>query len=237
MIHVINLDRSPERWAEFQANNSHLNLQRCSAIDGLTADISAWENAGVISRDILLTYQPNELACAMSHVSLWRHGYSTGDGITMAEDDAIFHSGFKKHANEVVARLPKDWDLIVWGWNFDMFVALDLGASDCIARFEEIKTQENIAKFKSAEITPAPVRLKWCFGLPAYSVSPTGCRRLLDKALPLRPRMITAPKGSGASFFRTIGLDLSLDALYNDLQAYVCFPPLVVTKNIQGQTK
>lgn len=241
MIHVINLDRSPERWEEFNRVNGHLQLTRCSAVDGRNADPSTWKNHGLITRDILLTYAPNELACAMSHISLWKRGYSSGELITISEDDAIFHHAFQKMAQDVIDRAPPEWDMIVWGWNFDIWMAMDVfpgGLSTCIAQFEELKTDDQVSRFQKLQsLRPTPVRLRWVFGLPAYTLSPSGAQRLLDKCLPLRPLLLQPPPNVPAGVYKTIGLDLSVDAVLQDLRAYVSFPPIVVTRNIQGQTK
>ena len=108
-LHVclINLDRSPERLAEFRKINAHLSedFTRLSAVDGKTLDLGVLQSAGLITSDILTTYSTNELACAMSHIALWKRGLASGEIITIAEDDAIFHQEFQRHATEAIARL------------------------------------------------------------------------------------------------------------------------------------
>ena len=108
-LHVclINLDRSPERLVEFRKINAHMSedFTRLSAVDGKTLDLGVLQSAGLITSDILTTYSTNELACAMSHIALWKRGLASGEIITIAEDDAIFHQEFQRHATEAIARL------------------------------------------------------------------------------------------------------------------------------------
>jgi glycosyl transferase family 25 len=35
----------------------------------------------------------------------------------------------------------------------------------------------------------------------------------------------------GAPGYRTVGIDNHMNGVYRDLKSFVCFPPLVVTKN------
>jgi hypothetical protein len=37
-------------------------------------------------------------------------------------------------------------------------------------------------------------------------------------------------------YFRTVGIDMTLNAVYRDLNAFMCFPPLVVTRNDHSQS-
>jgi hypothetical protein len=52
-VHVINLDRSPERLAEFRSVNRHLaGLSRAVAFDGSKLDLAELERQGLIRADI-----------------------------------------------------------------------------------------------------------------------------------------------------------------------------------------
>ena len=67
-LHVclINLDRSPERLAEFTQMNAHLSedFTRFSAVDGQTLDLGVLQGAGLVTSDILTTYSVGALGCA-----------------------------------------------------------------------------------------------------------------------------------------------------------------------------
>jgi GR25 family glycosyltransferase involved in LPS biosynthesis len=45
--------------------------------------------------------------------------------LTIAEDDAVFRADFEHEANRVIASLSPDWDMILWGWNFDSILGLE----------------------------------------------------------------------------------------------------------------
>jgi hypothetical protein len=52
-VHLINLDRSQERLAEFKELNSHLtDVERFPAVDGYSLDIPALAQQGLVSSDI-----------------------------------------------------------------------------------------------------------------------------------------------------------------------------------------
>jgi GR25 family glycosyltransferase involved in LPS biosynthesis len=245
-LHVclINLDRSPDRLAEFREINAHLSedFTRFSAVDGQTLDLAVLQGAGLITSDILTTYSAGALGCAMSHIALWKRGLAGGEVLTVAEDDAVFHTRFREHAAEVMAKLPADWDIVLWGWNFDLFASIEMvpGVSPCLAQFEQIKTVAAVRQFQGQALQPHPLRLRWAFGTACYSVSPNGMRQIMDKCLPLRPLVIPFPEGLRAAphmpYFRAVGIDVTLNAVYRDLNAFMCFPPLVVTRNDRSQS-
>jgi GR25 family glycosyltransferase involved in LPS biosynthesis len=239
----MNLDRSPDRLAEFTRINSHLGeFTRFSAVDGRTVDLERLVGAGLVASDILTTYSVGALGCAMSHVALWKRCLASSEMITIAEDDAIFYTQFASQAARVLADLPADWDIILWGWNFDMFLSIEMlpGLSPCLAQFDEVKSMEGVAPFQTQELRPNPLRLRRAFGTPCYSVSPNGARNLMTKCLPLRPLTFTFPEALRAvprmQYFRAVGIDVTMSAIYPELNAFICFPPLVITRNDRSQS-
>jgi GR25 family glycosyltransferase involved in LPS biosynthesis len=244
-LHVclINLDRSPERLAEFKQLNTHLvDCTRFSAVDGQTLDVTALQGAGLVNPDITATYSIGALGCAMSHIALWKRGLASGDLLTVAEDDAVFHHQFQRHAVDVMGKLPADWDIVLWGWNFDLFASIEMlpGVSPCLAQFEQIKSVAGLRQFQAEVLRPHPLRLRWAFGTVCYSMSPNGLRRIVEKCLPLRSLVIPFPEGLRAKphmpYFRTVGIDVTLNSVYRDLNAFMCYPPLVVTRNDLSQS-
>jgi glycosyl transferase, family 25 len=237
-VNLINLDRSTDRLAEFAALNAHLGeVLRFSAIDGHALDLSALVGAGLVTPDILDTYSLGALGCAMSHIALWKRAVAHGQPQTIAEDDAIFHGAFQRLAAGVVAGLRPDWDIILWGWNFDLFVSIEMfpGVSPCLAQFEGITSEADVRAFQQQELEPHPLKVRWAFGTPCYSISPNGARAIMSKCLPLRPLILSFPECLRAAphspYFKTVGIDVTLNAVYRELRAFICFPPLVVTRN------
>ena len=141
-VHVINLDRNVERLGEFQTVNKHLaGTERFPAVDGQKLDIAELAEQGLLSTDLLQSefYSIGAVGNAMSHLSLWDRVLKTGKPATIAEDDAIFNLQFARSAAAVLGQLPPDWDIIYWGYNFDLFMMFQLlpGASPCIATFDQ----------------------------------------------------------------------------------------------------
>jgi hypothetical protein len=157
--------------------------------------------------------------------------------LTITEDDAIFHASFETQAPAVIAKLPPDWDVISWGWNFDLFMCFEMlpGVSYCLGQFEQDRMRANAETFQQQKIEPQAFRLQWQFGIPCYSVSPKGARALLSKSLPLRPTTATFPPAARVAphtpHFRNVGIDSVMNNAWSEVNAYVCFPPLVISKN------
>jgi hypothetical protein len=76
--------------------------------------------------------------------------------------------------------------------------------------------------------------------MPCYSVSPNGARKMMAKSLPLRPLVHPFPEALRAKphmpYFRTVGIDVTLSGIYPELNAFICFPPIVITRNDQSQS-
>ena len=237
-VHVVNLDRSPDRLVEFSRANGHLaEVTRFPAVDGQRLDIPSLAAQGLAAADILSMYRIGAVGAAMSNIALWEKAIRTGRNVTIAEDDAIFNRQFDRRAEELIAGLPPDWDLIAWGFNFDLFMSFEMlpGVSLCVAQFEQERMRANVDAFQAQPIAPRAYRLRWAFGTPCYTVSPKGALALKTKCLPLRPMLIPCPEGAKAPpharIFRNVGIDNTLNSVYSDLNAFVCFPPLVVVKN------
>ncbi|HZP79373.1 MAG TPA: glycosyltransferase family 25 protein [Pseudolabrys sp.] len=237
-IHIINLDRTPERLSEFTAVNSHLtDLARFSAIDGQQLDIPRLASQNVVAPNVLTTFSLGGVGLALSHLALWEHVIATGQVMTICEDDAIFNRHFEEMADEMLRLLPSDWDFISWGWNFDFFINFEMlpGVSTCLAQFEEKRLREGIGAFQEQGIVAQYFKLNWAYGTPCYSVSPKGAQILKRECFPLRPQLITCPDGHRvppfSRLYRTVGIDLTLNSIYSKMNAFVCFPPLVVTRN------
>lgn len=237
-IHLINLDRSQDRLAEFVAANRHLTeVVRFPAIDGSSLDIGALAQQGLVAPDILDSYPVGAVGLALSHGTLWQAAATHGQTVTVAEDDTVFHSKFEALAEEVLKSLPPDWDMIFWGWNFDATMMFDVlpGVSPCVAQFDQNKMRAHIPDFQQLPLLPRAHKLLWLFGTGSYTVSPKGAQNLRSRCFPLRPMLITWPEGlprpAGSIGIRNIGIDATLNGIYRDLQAFVCFPPLVVSPN------
>jgi len=230
-VSFLNLDRSQERLETFLEVNSHLtDLHRVTAIDGLNYSRKDLQEAGVALGD-LRTYTDGAIGCALSHLCQWELASKTSEPLTLAEDDAIFHCRFEQLAAEMIDSLPAEWDIIQWGWNFDSILAFDFmpGVSNCVAIFDQVALRNSVTHFQQLPLRPVPYRLQRSFGAVCQSISPGGAVKLLRHCLPLRPMDTFFPLLNRV--LPNTGIDNMMNDIYPAINAYVCVPPLVITKN------
>lgn len=237
-VHVINLDRTPDRFSAFTATNRHLSeVSRFPAVDGRQLDLADLAARDLVASDALTTYSKNALGCTLSHVGLWTAAIESDRALTVAEDDAVFNQDFERVAEAAMRELPPDWDIVLWGFNFDGFMSFEMlpDISYCLGQFDQQGLRAGVAAFQQLVLAPRLFRLRWAFGTVCYSVSPKGARQLRSELCPLRPMIATVPEGSranpGGTHFRTVGPDNAMNTLYRRLNAFVSVPPLVVSRN------
>jgi len=235
-IHVINLDRSKDRLLAFQTLNDHLkvNCLRFSALEGMNVARGPLVDRGIITAD--LGYGDGALGNALSHLALWDLAIEKNQAFTVCEDDAIFNRGFGPAAESLIQALPRDWHVILWGWNFDSIVLFDMipGVSPCLGMFDQDRMRMGIDAFQSARLMPQPFRLFNSFGIVCYSVSPMGAQAMKQHCLPLRNIDVYIP-GLGRAVPNR-GLDTMLNDVYPRVNAYVSFPPLIITRNFHSDS-
>lgn len=234
LIFLINLDRSTERLADFHRVNPHLtNISRFSAVDGRTIDRRKLVEHGIFGENV--KYTDGAIGNALSHLRLWNHAINLREPITVAEDDTAFHRNFESLAPQVIAELPRDWHIILWGWNFDACAVFDFLPG--ISMIWACLTAENVRSrqdaFQNIPLRPAAYRLLCSFGTPCYSVSPAGAERLTSLSVPIRHFTIAIP-GLGEVY--NSGLDIVLTSICKKINAYVSFPPLVLTANDRSKS-
>jgi FkbM family methyltransferase len=239
-VHLINLDRTPERLAAFQRANGHLrNVERIAAVDGQQLDVNEFSRQGIMTADLLHPdyYTVGAMGVAMSQLRMWDRAIEQARPVTVAEDDAIFNLRFEQCAARVLESLPPDWDFILWGHNFDLFTVFQTlpGSSPVVVQFDQEKLRTGIESFQGQLIRAQGFPLIWAFGIACYSISPNGARAFKSRCLPLRPLLLDIPEAARSypfsSKFRTVGIDNHMNALHRHIKSFVCFPPLVVTKN------
>ena len=238
IIDLINLDRFADRRREFMANNGHLReIRRYSKIDGRELNVWSLVESGTIDKEVINTYSAGALAAALAHIALWDNAIQSREVVTICEDDAIFHHQFEQQAEATISRLPADWDVLVYGWNFDSMLLVDLlpGVSPGIILCDEGQLRAHVDEFQRRSLSPQAIKLLHAFGTMCYSISPKGAKALKDFSLPIRPMSIPLPgQGRGLLSDRrlsNVGLDVIMSAAYPQLNAFVAIPPLVVSKN------
>ncbi len=235
-ITYVNLASRPERKERFHRLNAGIaEFERFDAVIGTTLREEDLIRDGVIAEP-LTAFTAGALGNARTHKDLWERCDGANEALTVAEDDAVFNYQFSERAPRVIAQLPPDWDIILWGWNFDsvLHVAILGGIREAVMNFDARPLGPGIAAFQ-AEIYPVqPLRLLNAFGLVSYSISPAGARRLLAACFPLRNEVI--PIVGLNRLLMNISLDATMNMHYRSLQSFVCFPPLVWTENDKSES-
>jgi GR25 family glycosyltransferase involved in LPS biosynthesis len=233
-VHVISLRRSVQRRDEFLRRNGHLRCTVFDAIDGQELTREQLRETGLFAPALERTYTPGAYGCALSQHALWQRAASVAGPTTIAEDDAVFREDFASAAAAVIAQLPADWDFVLWGWNFDSSLVVQLlaGVSPAAMVFDQRRLRGGIDRFVKLRDPVIPLRLHNCLGTPAYTVSPRGAARLLSLCFPLTELTLQVPLVPNV--IPNTGLDIAMNTAFPNLSAWVCFPPLAVTPNDRG---
>jgi glycosyl transferase, family 25 len=234
-LRVISLARHTKRRAQFLIRNAHLSSSFFDAVDGdaLTDDEIA--SSGLFTPEVKEAYGPHAYGAAMSHWHLWKEAAASSEPVTIAEDDAVFRSDFEERATAVLASLPKDWDVVLWGWNFDSLLCVrpmaGVGAVSMV--FDQDEMRRSIDTFQVLDKPVQAFPLEQAFGLLAYTVSPAGAARLIEKCFPQRPQEIFL--AAYGRYLRNVGVDVAAAAVYGELRSFACFPPLAISPNVRGE--
>lgn len=232
-VHAINLDRDTDRWERFmQLNGELVDVVRVSAVDGRGIDRAALAAHGFLLEPCSRT--DGAMGCACSHIALWFKAVDTNQTLTIVEDDTVLAGDFASAAQRVLAELPADWDVVVWGWNFDGYLWAEIpeGVGICRLTFDEEEMRNNIDVFRTSEQPHAPVRLRHCFGTHAYTITPAGAQAMLDASLPVTDRLVRfndVPTEN--STYENATHDLDMNRAYPTLRSYACMPPLALSEN------
>ncbi|MGH6802998.1 MAG: glycosyltransferase family 25 protein [Methyloceanibacter sp.] len=229
-LYLINLARSHQRLEEFeQHNKGTIAYSRFAAVDGKLVSRADLTDKGIVLPGV--NYSDGAIGCALSHLGLWELASKEGKIITVCEDDAIFNKNFTEIQSKLLTNLGSNFDLVLWGWNFDSILAFDLlpGVSPCLARFDQASLRTSVDKFRDANFSPKLFRLHRAFGIPSYTVSPVGAEKLKETCFPIRSLNVFFPGLNRA--LPNNGIDIPMNEAYPRMRALVSFPPLVVTKN------
>lgn len=225
--YVISLVSTPERLHKFKTNNPNFEFTVYGAVNG--RDIIGTE----LDRHIEQGYQysPGALGNCLSHQNLWRLAVNLDKCITVVEDDAIFHRDFLRLQEHLISTARPDWDFISWGWNFDSTLDLTLpgNLSDCVLHVDQNQLRKNYASYIQTPIEPTLFKLNQTFGTMAYSISPKGAAKLLEKTHPIKRQEIFV-RGL-KRVIPNVTLDITLNDHYSKMSCYAAFPPIVITEN------
>jgi len=228
-IKVISLERSIDRRNAFREYNSHINFEFFDAVDGAKLTDEFFATSTLFEKE--LPYTVGAYGCVLSHLALWEEAIKLNKTLTVAEDDAIFRFDFEEQSFELINSLSPDWDIIVWGWNFDSILSLHImpNISPAVVLFGQEQLRESIVNFQILQQKPSMFRLDKCFGTPAYSISPAGAKRFKALCFPVKNFKVYYPVINKE--LPNEGVDSAMNRIYRLTNSYCCFPPLAVTKN------
>jgi len=230
-VRVINLLRHAERRDAFRKRNAHVPVEFFDAIDGAQFTTRQVLDTGLFLPEVIADYGAHGVGCALSHWTLWNEAARGAEPVTIAEDDAVWRSDFADRADEVLASLPHGWDIVLWGWNFDTILQVHPmpGVSPVVMIFDQEKLRGSLDAFQALQEPVRAWRMERAFGLLTYTVSPAGAKKLIERCFPQKAFSLWLP---GLNYhMRNMGVDVSTNAAYAQLQAYACFPPVAASAN------
>lgn len=228
-IKVISLERSQERRDTFKRANPHLVYEYFNAIDGRSYTKEQIAETKLFREGV--EYSPGAIGCALSHHTLWTETLRAGEPLTIVEDDAVFRRDFNQIYANTIANAPQDWDMIVWAWNFDSVLAVNVlpNISPVVMAFDQEEMRKSIPKFQDMKQPTTLLRLNKCFGTPAYTISVKGAKKFRAMCFPITKFAVSIPIVKKA--VPNGGVDVAMNRAYSMTNSYVCFPPAAVTAN------
>ena len=228
-VRVISLTRSVTRREAFNQLNKHINFEYFDAIDGLEITKQMIVESQLFQD--ALPYTTGSYGAALSHLNLWERAIKENRVVTIAEDDAVFRFDFEEQYCRLINNLPPDWDIILWGWNFDFILSLNIlpGVSPVVAAFNQNQLRVSVDNFQNLNVNTCAFRLDKCLGTPAYSISPIGAAKFKSHCFPVINFKLYFPLHN--RWLPNTSLDYAMNRIYNSTNSYCCLPPLAITKN------
>ncbi|HUB14984.1 MAG TPA: glycosyltransferase family 25 protein [Acetobacteraceae bacterium] len=233
-IQVVSLRRTPERRQDFISLNPGFDFDFFDAVDGSTVDQAHFFDSGLAERG--LRYSAGAIGCALSHLALWERAATEQVVLTIVEDDAVLRGDFEAKTQDVIARLPSDWDLIMWGWNFDSVLSINAmpGISPVVISCDQESLRRSIDTFRLTRLEPHIFPLDKCFGTCAYSISPAGSKKFKANCFPLRNAGVWFPLLNRVR--PNDGIDIAMNRIYPVTNSFVSFPPMAITPNVNTES-
>ncbi|PPE77761.1 hypothetical protein C3941_22220 [Kaistia algarum] len=236
-IHVINLERRPDRRNQFMEWNGHqpLRFEFLAAADGRRID-----RARLIEQGLLdpadREFNNGALGNALSQLSLWQACAAGHQPFLVFEDDACLRGDFWRHARPLMERYLSAHPIILFGFNTDAVTALR-GADGFVSvvRFDErIKRRPGYFRDygKLQDVRPQLFQCLQFWGSLAYAITPAGARALINACFPLSSRARIEMIGEGRSVI-PCGVDGMMNVALQEgrLKVLACYPPLVLGPN------
>lgn len=230
---VISLGRQGQRYRDFLAHNAKTELEFIyfEGVNGRELPPTAAVEEGIVTPGSLGALTPGAIGNAWTHRNIWRKVMATRKPTLVFEDDAILRHDIRKQLDAIVPRLPRDWELLLLGYNTDATLAFDVfPGSTFNGRFDlRFPSLQQLAVFAKQDRPVAAMKVQIAFGICAYLISPKGAETLTKGCFPLEHH-----KGPiiGNRLRMTVStLDIKMLELYGGMGAYACIGPLALSPN------
>jgi glycosyl transferase family 25 len=227
---VINLKRQPEKYEHFLKLNAgaQIPFAQFEACDG-----AALSEPDAVEMKVVVPgtkFTKGSIGCAVSHQQLWQQAVEVNEPLLVFEDDAAIRSDFNEVYPRLLASL-ESWDYLTFGYNTDSILDIEIarGMTSAVAFAPKQPTKQNQQDFVRSTTPVSAFRLNNCFGTCGYAISPAGAKKLLKLCFPMNNRPITIQALKRT--FPAFNFDCILNDVYGRIEAYACFPPLVLPRN------
>ena len=228
---VITMNTQSARFKAFEFNNQHLQYDIFMGLSGKSLSSDDRIAAGFVTPELAAINEPTDsrLGVALSHFSLWVEILKTGSGMLIMEDDVMTHPAIWSQ----VERIPDldQKDMILFSCNMDSTMAvISPEGVGSICTFEPQNPHPDWIQSALAKTDIQKIRynkIRRAFGLCCYYVTPKGAKKLVENLFPLRTDSIFVPHLP--HLVMQAGLDRRLNALYDELDAFITTPFLAYT--------
>ena len=232
--YVVTTQRFRDRHESFAAMNEHIiNYKWIYGPDAKDyVDSQSIHNEFPHYVDSNLPWRKSIICNALSHYSLIKECAEGNKIMTIMEDDAVLVEDFDQKAMNLINSLPdSDFDLIQWGWNWDVFVFIkdNTGAAtkiDWSGRY----LREDPLEFKKSDSESNLEPLLHTFGSHCYSLTPQGARKLLNFIPVIQDIWVDNTELTGIAY-RAITFDGVFNAFYPKLKSFISIAPLSFVTN------
>src|SRR6266566_7035288 len=240
--HVISLRKTPKKAADFFERNksTRLNFNLFDGIDGAVLSDDEAIRSGIVARNAK-HYPRGVIGCAASHLALWKQCGSGERNFIIFEDDAFIRHDFKEQVEALISNRD-DWDIVLFAFNTDSLLDIQM-ARHC--RFAGVfslpfPSAAQLSIFVRETDELRLYRLHNAFGGGcSYAISPKGARKFMQVVFPLDNRPVFIPywkKTLATDTFVCWTRDMVMNRYFSQFSSYVCFPPLVLSPNVQSTT-
>ncbi|WP_161567563.1 glycosyltransferase family 25 protein [Synechococcus sp. BS55D] len=238
-LYVISLKRTPHRLEAFLRRNAEA-LQDWSVhvLEGVDGSMhqDLFNQSRLISQNVVNGWTAGAIGSALSHMLSWRRCIQLGEPIVVAEDDAILARNLKQELAVILNRNETTSGFLLLGWNLDSLLQAEiLEGLELISLFEPAYPDETaLGQLVNSSEPRKNRKLKRCFGLPAYRITPDIATILIEKFNPIVAQRIEMGRGIPTHYSET--LDGLLNNEYEAIDASIVIPPLALALNVQSES-